>query len=68
MITGPSAPRHLGARFTLNASSWRRWTGTAPARTVSTLAGIDLHSGHFFANVEDRHRSVEFIALLKKLD
>lgn len=36
--------------------------------TVSILAGIDLHSGHIFANVEDRHRSVEFVALLKKLD
>ena len=36
--------------------------------TVSILAGIDLHSGHIFANIEDRHRSVEFIALLKQLD
>ena len=36
--------------------------------TVSILAGIDLHSGHIFANVEDRHRSVEFIALLQQLD
>ncbi len=36
--------------------------------TVSILAGIDLHSGHIFANVEDRHRSVEFIGLLKRLD
>jgi hypothetical protein len=36
--------------------------------TVSILAGIDLHSGHIFANVEERHRSVKFIALLKKLD
>ena len=36
--------------------------------TVSILAGIDLHSGHIFANVEDRHRSLEFIALLKRLD
>jgi transposase len=36
--------------------------------TVSILAGIDLHSGHIFANVENRHRSVEFIALLKRLD
>jgi transposase len=36
--------------------------------TVSILAGIDLYSGHVFANVEDRHRSVEFIALLKRLD
>lgn len=36
--------------------------------TVSILAGIDLHSGHIFANVEDRHRSLEFIGLLKTLD
>jgi transposase len=36
--------------------------------TVSILAGIDLHSGHIFANVENRHRSAEFIALLKQLD
>lgn len=36
--------------------------------TVSILAGIDLHSGHIFANVEERHRSVEFIALLKQID
>ena len=36
--------------------------------TVSLLAGIDLHSGHLFARTEDRHRSVEFIALLQDLD
>ena len=36
--------------------------------TVSILAGIDLHTGHIFANVEDRHRSVEFIGLLKQMD
>lgn len=36
--------------------------------TLSIMAAIDLHSGHIFANVEERHRSVEFIALLKKLD
>ena len=36
--------------------------------TVSILAGIDLHSGHLFAAVEDRHRSVEFIGLLARLD
>jgi transposase len=35
--------------------------------SVSILAGIDLHSGHIFANVEDRHRSVEFIGLLRRL-
>lgn len=36
--------------------------------TVSILAGIDLHSGHVFANVEDRHRSQEFVGLLKTMD
>ena len=36
--------------------------------TVSILAGIDLNSGHVFANVEDRHRSREFIDLLKSMD
>ena len=36
--------------------------------TVSILAGIDLHSGHIFAHAEDRHRSVEFIALLQDMD
>lgn len=36
--------------------------------TVSILAGIDLHSGHIFAHTEYRHRSVEFIALLKEID
>lgn len=36
--------------------------------TVSILAGIDLHSGHLFAHAEDRHRSVEFIGLLKEID
>jgi len=35
---------------------------------VSILAGIDLHSGHIFAAVEDRHRSLEFIGLLARLD
>ncbi len=36
--------------------------------TVSILAGIDLRPGHIFAHTEDRHRSVEFIALLKEID
>jgi transposase len=35
---------------------------------VSILAGIDLNSGHVFAHVEDRHRSREFIGLLKSMD
>lgn len=36
--------------------------------TVSILAALDLHDGHVFARVEDRHRSAEFILLLKDLD
>src|SRR6202165_4270801 len=36
--------------------------------TCSILAALDLHDGHVTARVEDRHRSVEFVALLKDLD
>jgi transposase len=36
--------------------------------TVSILAALDLHDGHVIARVEDRHRSAEFILLLKDLD
>lgn len=36
--------------------------------TWSILAALDLHDGHVTARVEERHRSVEFIALLQDLD
>jgi transposase len=36
--------------------------------TLSILASLDLHDGHVIARVEQRHRSIEFIALLKDLD
>ena len=36
--------------------------------TLSILAALDLHSGEMIANVEPRHRSREFIELLKRLD
>jgi transposase/ACT domain-containing protein len=36
--------------------------------TVSILAALDLHTGHVIAQVHDRHRSKEFIELLKELD
>jgi len=36
--------------------------------TLSILASLDLHNGHVIARVEERHRSIEFIALLKDLD
>ncbi len=36
--------------------------------TVSLLAALDLHDGRIIAKVRDRHRSREFIGLLKELD
>ena len=36
--------------------------------TLSILASLDLHDGHVVARVEERHRSREFISLLKDLD
>lgn len=36
--------------------------------TLSILAGVDLHNGEVFAQVHPRHRSCEFILLLKALD
>lgn len=35
---------------------------------LSIIAALDLHTGQIIANVESRHRSVEFIALLRRLD
>lgn len=35
--------------------------------TLSILASLDLHDGHVIVRVEERHRSAEFIALLKEL-
>ena len=36
--------------------------------TASILAALDLHDGHVFAQVHHRHRSCEFIQLLKEID
>lgn len=36
--------------------------------TLSILGGLDLHTGHVFAQVHERHRSCEFISLLNELD
>ena len=62
-LTAPDLPPTPG-----RASSVGRGYEYVRRGTVSILAGIDLHSGHIFGNVEDRHRSVEFVALLKQLD
>ncbi len=62
-LTAPDLPPVPG-----KASTFSRDYEYVRRGTVSILAGIDLHSGHIFANVEDRHCSVEFIGLLKKID
>jgi transposase len=36
--------------------------------TLSLLAALDLHNGHIIAQVHERHRSREFVLLLKALD
>lgn len=36
--------------------------------TLSILAALDLHDGHVIAQVHDRHRSSEFVSLLKEMD
>jgi transposase len=36
--------------------------------TMSILAALDLHDGHVIAQVHERHRSREFISLLKEMD
>ncbi len=36
--------------------------------TVSILAGVDLHDGHIITQIHDRHRSREFVELLKEID
>ena len=36
--------------------------------TLSILAALDLHDGRMIAQVHDKHRSSEFISLLKEMD
>jgi len=36
--------------------------------TLSLLAALDLHDGHVIAQVHERHRSSEFVLLLKEID
>ena len=62
-LTAPDLPPVPG-----KASTFSRDYEYVRRGTVSILAGIDLHTGHVFANVEERHRSAEFIGLLKKID
>ncbi len=48
--------------------SWSRDHEYKRNGTLSLLAGIDLHDGHVFGLVRDRHRSREFIEFLTLID
>jgi transposase len=61
--TAPDLPPVAGQHPTLARDHEYERLGTC-----SILAALDLHTGHVTAHVERRHRSREFIALLKDLD
>jgi transposase len=61
--TSPDLPPRPGVHAT-----WARDYEYKRHGTVSLLAGIDLVTGKIHALVRDRHRSCEFIELLKLLD
>jgi hypothetical protein len=61
--TAPDLPPVPGEHATLGRDHEYKRLGTC-----SILAGLDLHNGHVTARVERRHRSRQFIALLKDLD
>jgi transposase len=48
--------------------SWSRDYEYKRLGTLSILAALDLHDGHVIAQVHKRHRSREFIQLLKEID
>ena len=61
--TAPDLPPVPGKHSTIARDHEYKRLGTC-----SILAALDLHTGHVTARVERRHRSREFIALLKDLD
>jgi hypothetical protein len=61
--TAPDLPPAPGQHPTVSRDHEYKRHGT-----LSILASLDLHDGHVVARVEDRHRSREFVALLKDLD
>lgn len=62
-LTAPDLPLVPGKHTTMGRDyEYKRM------RTASILAGLDLRDGHVTARVERRHRSREFIQLLKALD
>jgi transposase len=61
--TAPDLPPAAGKHSTVARDHEYKRMGTC-----SILAALDLHDGHVTARVERRHRSREFIELLKDLD
>src|SRR5580658_5674465 len=61
--TAPDLPPVAGKHPTVTRDHEYKRLGTC-----SILAALDLHDGHVTARVERRHRSREFIDLLKDLD
>jgi transposase/transposase-like protein len=61
--TAPDLPPVAGKHPTVGRDHEYKRLGTC-----SILAALDLHDGHVTARVERRHRSREFIDLLKDLD
>jgi transposase len=61
--TAPDLPPKPGKHPTFSRDHEYKRHGT-----LSILASLDLHDGHVVARVEERHRSREFVALLKDLD
>jgi len=61
--TAPDLPPVSGKHPTVSRDHEYKRLGT-----LSILASLDLRDGHVIARVESRHRSVEFVALLKDLD
>lgn len=50
------------------SQTWSRDYEYKRLGTLSILAALDLHDGHVIAQVHKRHRSKEFIELLKEVD
>ena len=59
----PDLPPKVG-----KSKTWTRDYEYKRLGTLSILAALDLHDGHVIAQVHARHRSREFIELLKEID
>ncbi len=59
----PDLPPKIG-----KSKTWSRDYEYKRLGTLSILAALDLHDGHVIAQVHKRHRSREFIELLKEID